>query len=287
MNFDPALLRTFVAVQESKGFTKAAARLHLTQSAVSHQIRRLEEQVGRPLLHRTTRRLALTEDGEEFLRHAEQILHSFDALAQRFRTSPISGSVRFGVPESYMGERLPQVLCQFRRAFPDVRLEASVAVNLDLHRMVLAGELDLAVVPAVAGTMEGILLHRAPLHWVATENFELPREASLPIAFSAPPCICRMLTLEALNATTLRWHSVFTSPSLADLRAAALTGLAIAALSPQNMQPGMKILDGTYGLPPLPDLDTFLIYGEDEPTPAVREFGRLIQQEAAALKMRA
>jgi DNA-binding transcriptional LysR family regulator len=96
-----------------------------------------------------------------------------------------------------------------------------------------------------------------------------------------------MLTLEALNATTLHWHSVFTSPSLADLRAAALTGLAIAALSPQNMQPGMKILDGTYGLPPLPNLDTLLIYGEDEPTPAVREFGRLIQQEAAARTMHA
>ena len=122
MGFDPTLLRTFVAVKETGGFTRAAQRLHLTQSAISHQIRRLEEQVGRPLLHRTTRSLTLTEDGEEFLRHSEQILASLDALTQRFQTSPVSGVVRFGVPESFLGDRLPPLLCQFARAFPAVRL---------------------------------------------------------------------------------------------------------------------------------------------------------------------
>src|ERR1700761_4374005 len=106
MDFDPTLLRAFVAVKETGGFTRAAQRLHLTQSAVSHQIRRLEDQVGRALLLRTTRSLTLTEDGQDFLRYAEQILHSLDALAQRFRPSPISGSVRFGVPENFMGDRL-------------------------------------------------------------------------------------------------------------------------------------------------------------------------------------
>jgi DNA-binding transcriptional LysR family regulator len=96
MDFDPVLLRAFVAVKEAGGFTRAAQRLHLTQSAVSHQIRRLEEQIGRPLLSRTTRTLTLTEDGNDFLRHAEQILASLDALNHRFRPSAISGVVRFG-----------------------------------------------------------------------------------------------------------------------------------------------------------------------------------------------
>jgi len=104
MYFDPGLLRAFVAVKETGGFTRAGQRLNLTQSAISHQIRRLEEQVGRQLLQRTTRRLTLTEDGEEFLRHAGQILASLDALTQRFQPSPVSGVVRFGVPESFMGE---------------------------------------------------------------------------------------------------------------------------------------------------------------------------------------
>ena len=91
MDFDPGLLRAFVAVKETGGFTRAGQRLNLTQSAISHQIRRLEEQAGRQLLRRTTRRLTLTEDGEEFLRHAEQILASLNALTQRFLPSPVSG----------------------------------------------------------------------------------------------------------------------------------------------------------------------------------------------------
>src|ERR1700742_2044382 len=102
MDFDPTLLRALIAVKEAGSFTRAAERLYLTQSAVSHQIRRLEEQVGRPLLYRTTRRVTLTEDGNEFAHHAEQILASLDALAGRFQPSLVSGVVRFGVPETYM-----------------------------------------------------------------------------------------------------------------------------------------------------------------------------------------
>lgn len=118
MDFDPALLRAFLAVKETGGFTRAAQRLHLTQSAVSHQIRRLEEQVGRPLLHRTTRRLTVTEDGEDFLRYAQQILETLDAMTRRFQPSSISGVVRFGAPDTFMGERLPPLLSQFARSFP-------------------------------------------------------------------------------------------------------------------------------------------------------------------------
>ena len=82
MNLDLALLRAFVAVTEAGGFTAAGRRLNLTQSAISHQIRRLEEEVGRPLLYRTTRSLTLTEDGEDFLRYAMQILNAMDAVTQ-------------------------------------------------------------------------------------------------------------------------------------------------------------------------------------------------------------
>ena len=118
MDYDPDLLRAFIAVHETGGFTRAGKRLHLSQSAVSHQIRRLEEQAGTALLKRTTRSLTLTEDGEEFLRHAEQILRAQDALAIRFQRSAVTGAVRFGVPESYVGDRLPPMLARFSRQFP-------------------------------------------------------------------------------------------------------------------------------------------------------------------------
>src|SRR5688500_2314602 len=122
MDFDPTLLRAFVAVKETGGFTRAPERLHLTQSAISHQIRKLEAQVGRPLLHRTTRRLTVTEDGEDFRRYATQILDTLDAMTRRFQPSPISGVVRFGVPDNFMGDRLPPLLSQFARGFPAVRM---------------------------------------------------------------------------------------------------------------------------------------------------------------------
>ena len=121
----PDLLRAFIAVHETGGFTRAGKRLHLSQSAVSHQIRRLEEQAGTALLKRTTRSLTLTEDGEEFLRHAEQILRAQDALAIRFQRSAVTGAVRFGVPESYVGDRLPPMLARFAPV-PAVRLDATV-----------------------------------------------------------------------------------------------------------------------------------------------------------------
>ncbi|MFD0321379.1 LysR family transcriptional regulator [Lysobacter gummosus] len=183
MDLDPTLLRTFVAVTESGGFTRAAERLHLTQSAVSHQIRRLEEQLGCSLLHRTTRRLTLTEDGEDFLRHAEQILQSLDALSRRFQPSPITGVVRFGVPENFIGDRLPNLLCQFARAFPAVRMDISVSMSMDLRQMVDADELDLAVVIALPGGAADTVLRRTRFVWVASDTFDVAPGRSLPFAF--------------------------------------------------------------------------------------------------------
>jgi DNA-binding transcriptional LysR family regulator len=191
MDFDPTLLRAFVAVKETGGFTRAAERLHLTQSAISHQIRKLEEQVGRPLLRRTTRRLTVTEDGEDFLRYAQQILDTLDAMTRRFQPSPISGAVRFGVPDNFMGDRLPPLLSQFARGFPAVRLEVSVSMHLDLRAMIRAGELDLAVVMSPPHAVEGTRLRRTQLVWAAAEAFEAPKGASLPLAFFPKPCVNR------------------------------------------------------------------------------------------------
>ncbi|HEY2038236.1 MAG TPA: LysR family transcriptional regulator [Edaphobacter sp.] len=275
MDFDPGLLRAFIAVKETGGFTRAGQRLNLTQSAISHQIRRLEEQVGRPLLHRTTRHMILTEDGEEFLRHAEQILASFNALAQRFQPSPVSGVVRFGVPESFMGERLPPLLCQFARAFPSVRLDVSVTTYLDLRSMIEADELDLAVVLCMSGKKEELVLRKTKFVWVAAETFEAPH-GSLPLALAPAQCVNRQVGLAALAGTSVEWHVVFTSPSHQGLRAAVLAGLGITILTLDDLEPGMKVVDGQYGLPPLPKVDFTLVWSNSGQTLATREFAQMI-----------
>ncbi|WP_133646767.1 LysR family transcriptional regulator [Paraburkholderia flava] len=274
MDFDPTLLRAFVAVKETGGFTRAAERLHLTQSAVSHQIRRLEEQVGRPLLYRTTRSMTLTEDGEDFLRHATQILDSLDALSRRFQSSPVCGCVRFGVPENFMGDRLPSLLCQFARVYPDVRLDVSVSMNQDLRAMLDADELDLAVVMVKAGSEVGTVLREAQFAWIAADYFDARAGESLPLAFFPSPCINRQAGVAALDRTDVKWHVMFTSPSQQGLRAAVLAGLAVTVLTLDDLEPGMKRVDGLYGLPPLPAAEFVLICNGE--TPAVRAFGQMI-----------
>jgi DNA-binding transcriptional LysR family regulator len=275
MDFDPKLLRAFVAVKETGGFTRAGEGLNLTQSAISHQIRRLEEQVGRQLLRRTTRRLTLTEDGEEFLRHAEQILISLNALTRRFLPSPVSGVVRFGVPESFMGDRLPPLLCQFARAFPAVRLDVSVTTYLDLRAMIEADELDLAVVLCKSGKKDELVLRQTKFVWVAAETFEAPH-GSLPLALAPAQCVNRQVGIASLAGTPIEWHVVFTSPSHQGLRAAVLAGLGITVLTLEDLEPGMKVVDGQYGLPSLPKVDFALAWSENGATSAVKEFAQMI-----------
>src|SRR3569833_675326 len=276
MDFDPTLLRAFVSVKEAGSFTRAAERLHLTQSAVSHQIRRLEDQVGRPLLLRTTRSLTLTEDGTDFLRYAQQVLHTLDAMTQRFRPSPITGSVRFGVPENFMGDRLPLLLSRFTRVFPTIRLDVSVSMSLDLRAMNDADQLDLAVVMSMPGTLPGAFLRHAQFVWVAADGFHLPRAASLPLAFFPAPCIYRQVGITALEGTAVEWHVAFTSSSPQGIRAATLSGLAVTVLTLEDLEPGMRVVDGQFGLPFLPKAEFTLISGVGGRTPAAHEFGRLI-----------
>jgi DNA-binding transcriptional LysR family regulator len=280
MNLDPALLHAFVAVTEAGGFTKAARRLNLTQSAISHQIRRLEDEVGRPLLYRTTRSLTLTEDGEDFLRHALQILEAMQAVTRRFRSSPVVGSVRFGAPDIFMGERLPLLLTQFSRAYPNVRLDVSVGMSLDSQTMVEAQELDLAVVlcarPETDRDEEGVVLRRTRFVWAAAESFELREGGSLPLAFFPAPCVNRRVAIEALEGLPVDWHVAFTSSSQSGIRAAVMTGLAITPLTYDDLESGIVVMDGRYGLPPLPEAEFRLLWGKGEKTLAVQEFGRLV-----------
>ncbi|MBN8888303.1 MAG: LysR family transcriptional regulator [Rudaea sp.] len=280
MDFDPALLRTFVAVKEAGGFTRAAERLYLTQSAVSHQIRRLEEHVGRPLLHRTTRKLNLTQDGEDLLRYAKQALQSLDTLNARFRPSPIAGVLRVGVPENFMGSQFPKLLCQFARTFPGVRLEVCAGISLDLREMLAGGELDLAIVLGVPAGKDGVVVRRTQFVWAAAEYFELPANGSLPLAFAPSSCICRQVGLDALDGTPIDWHIAFTSQSVRDLLAAVHGGFGVAVLTRDNLEPGMKVIGDGYGLPALPSADFLLIRGKTDATPAADAFARLVLEMA-------
>lgn len=279
MDFDTHLLRAFVAVKENGSFTRAAHQLNLTQSAISHQIRRLEEQAGTSLLVRTTRSLTLTEDGEDFLRYADQVLRAQDALVCRFQRSPLSGAVRFGVPENFMGDRLPPLLARFAHLFPEVRLDVTVDTYLNLQAEVDANALDLAVVLSLSDNHEsGLVLRKTQFVWAAARTFDFSRNTPLPLAFSPVPCVHRQVGLNALDGAAVKWRMAFTSPSQQGLRAAVLAGLAITALPQGDLEPGMVVIDGQHGLPELPAAYFTLIWSGGGKTPAALEFGQLLSE---------
>ncbi|MEB0206888.1 LysR family transcriptional regulator [Pseudomonas sp. CCC3.1] len=277
MDFDPALLRALIAIKETGSFTRAAERMHVSQSAISHQIRRLEEQAGTTLLTRTTRRLTLTEDGEDFLRHAECIIKAHDALIRRFETSSVTGAVRFGLPENFIGDGLPPLLTRFTRQFPAVRLDVTVCPYLDLRAQVDTDKLDLAVVLALPGSPAGgTVLRETHFVWVAAQHFEFPDAGLLPLAFAPAPCVHRQVAIDALQDSSVEWRVAFTSASQQGLRAAVLAGLAVTALPKGDLEPGMRVIDGQYGLPALPKADFRLIWSIAVKNPAACAFGKLL-----------
>jgi DNA-binding transcriptional LysR family regulator len=278
MDYDPNLLRSFVAVKETGGFTRAGERLHLSQSAISHQIRKLEEQAGTALLIRTTRSLTLTEDGEDFLCHARHILRAHDAMARRFQRSSVVGVVRFGIPENYLGDRLPSLLAKFSRMFPTVRLDVTVDNYLTLRDQINADALDLAVTLSLENDKEEGLLRKTQFVWAAAEVFDMPEHGPLPVAFAPSPCLHRQIGLGALEDAKVAWRMAFTSPSQQGLRAAVQAGLAVTVLPLENLETGMVVLNGRYGLPSLPQASFRLLWNASGKTPAAMELAQLLAE---------
>jgi len=261
------LLRSFVAVAECGGFHRAAERLNLTQSTVSQQIKRLELETKRPLFRRTTRRVALTDDGEMLLGDARRLLQLEEAARQRLGAPRLSGTVRLGVVEEVAGGSLPAALGRFAVLHPGVKLEVQTSVSAELIEQLNAGRLDVVFAKRPRGTSRGRLVWREPLVWAAADTFELIPGAALPLALYRERSVSREAALAALQDGELTWEIVYTSLSLTGVRAAALAGLAIAPLPASAVIAGLRILDAEAGLPRLPDLE-FAIYEKPRPDKA-------------------
>ena len=253
LEFD--LLRAFVAVAECGGFRRAAERLNLTQSTISQQIKRLEQETGRTLFRRTTRAVALSDEGEMLLGDARRLLQLEQAARDRLKAPRLSGTVRLGAVEEVADGVLPQALGRFARLHPHVRLEVLVGVSAELIEQLDAGELDVVLAKRPWGTTRGRLVWREPLVWAAAEVFDLLPETSLPLALYRDHSVSREAAIEALRGGERPWHIVYTSPSLSGVRAAALAGLAVTPLPASAIGKGLRVLGERDGLPSLPDLE--------------------------------
>jgi DNA-binding transcriptional LysR family regulator len=274
---DLELLHTFVAVCEAGTLSRAAPRVNRSQSAVSMQVQRLEEQLGLPLLVRGPRRVQPTAAGADFLVYARRLLRlSEEALASVCRPEE-AGQVRLGVPDDYAAYLLPPVLSQFAREHPTVSVELACEPSRLLVPAMAAGRLDLAIVTRRPDQPFQVL-RRERLVWAAAPDSAVWERDPLPVALFED-CAARTNLVEALGAAGRTYRAAYTSASTLGLLAALSAGLAVAGLALCSVPADLRILGPAEGLPPMRDLELALLEAREPATPAVRRLAQFLRRE--------
>ena len=281
-NLDMDVLRTLTVAMDLGGFAKAAVRLGRSQSAVSLQMRRLEDRVGRALFRKEGRGLALTDAGDLVLSYARRILELNDEALAAARGVAIAGAVRFGVPQDFGDGWLPAVLARFARAHPSVLIEARVDRTNRLIDRIAEGGLDLALLWGGQAPANASVVARLPMVWIGAKGFACARGEAVPLALFDPPCVFRQPGVEALDRAHQRWRIAFTSPSLSGLWAAAAAGLGVTIRTTLGLSPQLAVLGKPIGLPKLPDIALSLYVAEPSPPPAVVRLKDILLDELTA-----
>jgi DNA-binding transcriptional LysR family regulator len=283
---DTALLHTFVAVADTRSFTGAGRRLHLSQSAVSAQVVRLEEQIGRALLVRNTRHVSLTNHGETLLGYARAMLNLSDEARTRLGTGQTySGRLRIGASEDVASGWLPQAMRRFCAARRGLLLDLTVDIGDRLFRRQANGDFDLVVGSRCAPLNHGTTLWREPLAWTFARHEPLP-EGEVPLACFPDPCPFREAAVKALALTGMPYRIACESPSASGIYAFARAGIAIAPLPRCTIDDTLRELGPTEGLPELPDIEFVMVYDEEKP-PAVEFAGMILDEVDVRMGTRA
>jgi DNA-binding transcriptional LysR family regulator len=257
LDFD--LLRTFVAVVDNGGFTRAGERIGRTQSTVSLQIKKLEEGLRRPVFDRSGRDLLLTPDGEILLTYARQILQLADEARSRIAEPDIEGTVRLGTPEDFATAYLPGVLARFARAYSRVALDVDCNFSATLIERFSRGEYDLVLVKREPlGPAGGTAVWRDVLVWVSGHQLVLDDHHPIPLVLAPAPDVYRKRALASLQAANREWRIIYTSVSSEGLQAAVQAGLGVSVMSKGMVPSGLKLLGCDHGLPRLPDAEIAL-----------------------------
>lgn len=286
INFDLDVLRTFVAGIELGSFARAADRLGRSTSAVSAQLKKLEEQAGTPVLRREGRGMALTEAGETLLAYARRLLELNDEAASALRGGSLEGRVRLGLQEDFGETLLPAVLARFARAHPKVRIEVRTARNQQLLEGVRNGELDLALAWETGErTPHMERIGTVAQCWIGAPDTGLLVSAEpLPLVMLEAPCLLRSAATAALDRAGIAWRVAFTSAGLSGIWAAVGAGLGVGLRTPIGLPASVERLDaGRAGLPLMAPLGLCLHRSEAEPEALVARLKELLQEGVAEL----
>jgi DNA-binding transcriptional LysR family regulator len=283
-HLDLDVMRSFAAGIELGSFAKAADRLGRSTSAVSAQLKKLEDQAGTPLLRKSGRGMALTEAGEVMLGYARRLLELNDEAVTAVRGVQLQGRVRLGLQEDFGESVLPEVLGRFKRAHPRLRVEVQLARNAALLQALHAGRLDLALAwETDLASPYAEHVHTLPMRWIVAGDDQAgmlhAAGEPVPLVVLEAPCLMRTAATQALDHAGVAWRIAFTSPSLAGTWAAVKAGLGVSVRTPLGLPADVRALDAREaGLPSLPQLGLALYRAEAEPEPAVARLAELILQ---------
>ncbi|AHE69833.1 transcriptional regulator LrhA [Enterobacter ludwigii] len=260
MNLDLDLLRTFVAVADLNTFAAAAAAVCRTQSAVSQQMQRLEQLVGKELFARHGRNKLLTEHGIQLLGYARKILRFNDEACMSLMYSNLQGVLTLGASDESADTILPFLLNRISSVYPKLALDVSVKRNAFMIEMLNENKVDLVVTTHRPGQFNCLTLRTSPTHWYCAAEYVLQKGEPIPLVLLDDPSPFRDMVLAALNEANIPWRLAYVASTLPAVRAAVKAGLGVTARPVEMMSPDLRVLGKSDGLPALPDTEYLLCH---------------------------
>lgn len=271
------MLKIFLAVATAENVTRAAERIGRTQSAVSMQVKRLEEAAGAPLFERGPRGMVLNERGRRLLPYARRIAGLIEDATAAVRTAPLDGPVRVGIPEEYSQTILPQVMAAFAEMHPATDVTVMCGYSAQQMRALEADELDLAVIFDWNAVTDGEVIAADPTVWTASVLHDRHLERPVPIAVYWNSNWCRDFAIRSLEQHAISYRVAFSCDTSGGLRSAAASGLAVVPLARSNIPPGVRELTQADGFPIIDSTRVVLKRNRRRGGPAVDGMAEMIR----------
>lgn len=279
LNLDLDLLRTFVAVADLNTFAAAAAAVCRTQSAVSQQMQRLEQLVGKELFARHGRNKLLTEQGIQLLGYARKILRFNDEACLSLMFSSLQGILTIGASDETAETILPFLLNRIGGLYPKLNLEIKVLSHVEAVEMLANGAIDLALTTHQSGYVDTLTLRTSPTLWYCAADYVLRQGESIPLILLEEPGPFRADIIAALNAARTPWHLAHSASTLAGVKAAVKAGLGVTARPVEMMSPELRVVGKNDGLPGLPDTHYVLSSNPQKANELVQAIFRSLRQD--------
>lgn len=266
MKLDIESLHAFKTVVNTGGFTAAAEKLSLTQSAVSWKLKRLEERVGCALIRREGRSIALTDDGRELMTYADQMLAAHDAAVRHFQRSVLTGNVRLGTTDVIAVGDFGRIIGRFQRTHPGVKLQVSVELPLTILDWLEQGAIDVAIVPVDDSMMKvgDTVLWEDDLVWAQSKDWDFSGVDRIPLVSFGEKCFFRRLTSQLLNEASVPFDIVMECSSVSGVQDAVSGGVGLTLINRRLLTDDQCIWPNGANIPSPPRISYVIRTGKDE-----------------------